>query len=437
MSTSPLDTRVQEQNCCFWVKHSESCAQVKHAGAAIVAALAAIALAGGVLLILAQQGFDLAGINSIAQMVEAKWIYLGMGIVGAVTLIDVTFIIAQVHSYLNKTVPDDELKQGGFSDWLSNKHIVAQLAPRSFVTETTKLTQYVIVSKDEDGNASYIAFRTQEESDYHQIRLQQKGYENLQDLQAKSQEYRAEYLEALIGSKRFQKWNNALCEGLEKGYYMDDYDRQTVSKIVFWPLAAFQDEYPVTRFFKTEEARNATIDNEYAALRNLGEIEQLAEDEYKNQVLVALQMGEFWQFIGKLREETIYFVAYQHEDNDVTIHHSFTVEVENEFLNTLPSTHVNAKNKFFKTHNYTPKELDYLTDKRDIQQLTDKKVESQQYENINLPMVGRENLWVYAWKAAAGVEYFKTERQRQDYIEKHYKGLINAQLVREQEVEGI
>ena len=433
-----VNTSVQDQNCCFWVKHSEGCAQVKQGGAAIVAALAAIVLVGGALLILAQQGFDLAGINSIANMVEAKWIYLGMGITGAVVLIDVTFILAQVHSYLNKTVSKEELTNQGLFKWLTEDHTIAQLHPRSFTTVAAReCNQYIIVSKDENGSPSYIAYHTQEDLDFHQARLMRKGYESLQDLQANSREHRAEYVEELIGSTQLQKWKRDLSQGLEVGYYRSSYETiYCTNQIKAWPLAVHDDTGIHLRFFHTEEARQDVINTQYDDLRDLGEINHLALKEYETQVQVTLQANQYWAYQAELgRHQPIYFVAYP-SNKGVTIQHFFEPELRTQFIKARFSDENNAQVKFGASPTYLPQELEYLTAQEDISSVLARVVAAEQYEKIDVPMLGRENLWIYALKVAGNPSatiYFKTARLRRDHINENLKGFFNAGLIRREE----
>ncbi len=103
-----LPTEISTYN--QWCR-SEGCTKVKEGGVTIVAALSAIALIVGTLLILAQQGYPLGGINTIAKMVESKWVYLGMGSAAILLTLDIALIIAQIRSYQNQTFPDKEVQQ--------------------------------------------------------------------------------------------------------------------------------------------------------------------------------------------------------------------------------------------------------------------------------------------------------------------------------------
>ena len=435
-----LSTRLQNQNCCFWVKHTEGCAQIKHAGAAITAALTAITLAGCVLLILAHQGFDLAGINSIAQMVEPKWIYLGMGIAGAVAIINITFIIAQVRSYLNRTISDDELDKTKFSLELSNKYILEQLTPKSFALVIVS-NQYIVISNNEEGDTSYLAFRNQEEADYNQSELQQKGYAELEDFQSSSAAYYPQsVIQTSMGLKQYHKWSEDYCESLGNGYYRSSAKSIALSDIpTVWPLAVHDDGGIGLRFFKTEGARSAAIQKDYSAFWNKEEIDQLAQKEYTNQVLMPLNRNEFWEFQAQLDEQVIYFVAYQ-IDQDIFIQHLSTETARSEFIKTElrdqeGNPAVNAKLKYFQSPTYSPQDLTYLTTPEAIHTAETIPVPPLQYERVDLPRQGHEKQRIYALKVAGDppITYFKTDHLRQEHIGTNLKGFVNALLVRNKE----
>jgi hypothetical protein len=62
--------------CCDTV----DCHQAQRVGGIIAIALSAVVLISSVFLILAQNGVNLGGLNSLANLIDAKWIYTGMGL---------------------------------------------------------------------------------------------------------------------------------------------------------------------------------------------------------------------------------------------------------------------------------------------------------------------------------------------------------------------
>ncbi len=89
-----------ESSGCVRLLQSEACINIKHTGIITLLALASIGLIAGVLLTMAQQGHDLAGINSLAQMVPQQWLYLGLTIAGTAFVLASVFVAAQVANHL-------------------------------------------------------------------------------------------------------------------------------------------------------------------------------------------------------------------------------------------------------------------------------------------------------------------------------------------------
>lgn len=88
----------RDTECCAWIKHSDGCAIVKKGCLLTLLAVTIIALAIGVILALAQQGYPLAGFNTIGSMIPPAWIYLGIGILSAGLLLNIVLMIAQAKS---------------------------------------------------------------------------------------------------------------------------------------------------------------------------------------------------------------------------------------------------------------------------------------------------------------------------------------------------
>ena len=431
MASSPI--RGQDQNCCFLTKHSEGCAQVKHGGAAIVAALAAIALVAGVLLILAQNGYNLAGINSIAQMVEAKWVYLGMGIAGALLVIDTTLIIAQVKSYLNQTIPQDELEKRGHFNFFSRDLIGERLAPKSYALLPAKAndsfsTAYAIAMKNEDGEVSTIAYHTQEEADVHLARLQEEGYVDGVELENRSHEYQPTYMEAKMGPQLFQRIQSSLSGGLSLGMLRAGHF--VIDQTQVRSLAVHTEEGVRLRFFNTEAARETAIRTEYTDYLDQDLADRITKGEYGKQVKVPLQPNEYWTYDYKLvGKPKLYCVAYgTHEGAKKA---SFiSAESRDVFIaETLGEDAVDAEKAFNASSTYTMREvLQLVSEAARVQRFN---LYPGQYESLDLQMAARNELHIYALKVDGEPQpfFFKTEDGRQKYIDTHLQGKIDQREV--------
>ena len=428
MASSPI--RGKDQNCCFWTKQSEGCAQVKHGGAAIVAALVAIALVAGGLLILAQNGYNLAGINSIAQMVEAKWIYLGMGIAGALLVIDTTLIIAQVNSYLNKTIPQNELEQRKLFYFLSHNHIGERLAPKSYALLPAKAddhfsSAYAIAMKNKDGEVSTIAYRTFAEAEAHLDRLQkEEGY--VDGLALEKTEYQPAYMEAKMEPQFFQRIQRSLSDGLGLG--MLRVGHFVIDQTQVRSLAVHTEEGVRLRFFNTEAARGEAICADYTTYFNQEEANSQSERQYRIQVKVTLWSNAFWEYDCELSDsQKLYCVAYgTHTRAEIA---SFlSAERRGAFIKeTLGEDAVDAKAVFNTPTPYTPEEASWLIKSDQMQWLRRNHPHNGNYETIDLQMAARPQLFIYALKAGGEPQplFFKTQRDRQAHIDAHLQRKID------------
>lgn len=95
-----LNTIREEGTCCIRLQQSEACVNMKHTGIIILTALAAIGLIAGILLTMAQHGHNLAGINSLAQIVPQQWLYLELTIASTAFIFASVFVAAQVANHL-------------------------------------------------------------------------------------------------------------------------------------------------------------------------------------------------------------------------------------------------------------------------------------------------------------------------------------------------
>ena len=68
----------------------DRCAQVVPP---ILIALSIIALLAGTLMIMAQNGIPMGGLNSICKMIAPQWVYLGMGISGIILISSIAFMV--------------------------------------------------------------------------------------------------------------------------------------------------------------------------------------------------------------------------------------------------------------------------------------------------------------------------------------------------------
>ena len=102
---------IHSEERCFWIQKSNACTKAKIGTAIGIAALAAIAVVAGLFLVLAQHGVHIGGLNSMAQMMDARWLYVGMGMTSAALITDVACLIVFLRSARKKIHSKDEQRE--------------------------------------------------------------------------------------------------------------------------------------------------------------------------------------------------------------------------------------------------------------------------------------------------------------------------------------
>lgn len=413
------NSRVDDQNCCFWVKHSESCAQVKHATAALVVALTAITLVAGVLLILAQQGYNLAGINSIAQMVDPKWIYLGMGVAGIVLAITTTFIGAQVHAYLNKTFSEDELTKRGYIASLATNHIVERLGPNSYM-EVSEFGQgdlpsiFGVISKDQHGRPTLNPYLALEDADVRIARLAAQGYADGRAQEAQRPEYLMDHVAALIGEDPYE-YCQEFFDDLEMGSYRLEVPVMLGGVYEAFLLATHDlNGAQELRFFKTEEARSNALRNEYAHLYSKAELEELIINSYPGP---SLKDDEFWPFTVNFAGRDHHVITHN-EGEGITFPYFPTPEASRAYAASGGENVVDLNAQFYKTHKCSPEELERFFEEDAIQKIQEIKLNQGEYGLFTLQMTSTLQIYHIAVNHAGTTvhSFFKRNWARQEYL---------------------
>jgi hypothetical protein len=150
MSTLNAITQRQGNSRCCSIENSKTRIAIKMS-AGIVAALAAIALVGCVFLAVAQQGYPLGGLNSIAQLAAAHWIYVGIAAAGAILIASI-FTLALVRRGQDETLSSKGRDENLGLDTANNDSVAPQMPdnPNSRVMPVTQ-DQAPIQDKDTGG----------------------------------------------------------------------------------------------------------------------------------------------------------------------------------------------------------------------------------------------------------------------------------------------
>lgn len=177
--------KVEGKDCGFWLRQADPCTQSIHIGTVIVAALSAIALLGGVLFLLAQQGYHLGGINSLAKSIHPIAIYATVAVAGTVLVLDIAFICMLIRGYTNQVFSQEEVEKLQLLPNLKATQISLQpmqyscyISPQTQATETEKgrAAVYSSLEKNSSGQLSVIPFKTEDLLNEHIARLEQSNY---------------------------------------------------------------------------------------------------------------------------------------------------------------------------------------------------------------------------------------------------------------------
>lgn len=226
-----LDWNVEGKSCGFWVRQADSCSQSIHVGTVIVAALSAIVVLGGVLLILAQQGYHLGAINSLTKLIHPTWVYTGVAVAGVVFALDTAFICMLVRGYTNQVYSKEKLDQMRFLDSIQDTitlnllpmHYSVYTSPASEATETeeAKSAVYAVLTKDPEGTLSVVAFKQEEELRRHTYRLERSNYRQADETQWKDRTaYTLDEIKPFVNQDMLQQKCAQLTKGLREGYYI-------------------------------------------------------------------------------------------------------------------------------------------------------------------------------------------------------------------------
>ncbi|NGX60883.1 MAG: hypothetical protein K940chlam9_00357 [Chlamydiae bacterium] len=199
----------QTNPCTFWIHHSEGADRLKQGAATLVFALATIALLGGTLAILAQQGFPLGGINSLAQQIGTQATYLAMVGIGAVWISSIVLLAALAHSHKKEQFSDAELQTHGVLTPLNNLNIQLKISRKQYWSETFDASTghspsvFGLFTKDVQGQIHRFAYRTANQREAH-TRYHLSEYTDGKALFEKSPEYPASFGATLIPNNQLK-----------------------------------------------------------------------------------------------------------------------------------------------------------------------------------------------------------------------------------------
>lgn len=230
MSVAESNWNVEGKNCGFWVGQADACTQSIHVTTVIVAALATITVLGGVLLILAQQGYSLGGINSLSKLIQPSVVYATVAFGGVVLVFDIAFICTLVRAYKDQVYSKEELDA---MKVLTNiqEVVTLNLAPMHYTlyispeVKGDKIDEshpgvYAVMALDKDSNRSITAFKTEQALLQHLLRLESSGYQEIsEEIWKQRVIFTLEEVKHLLDHARIQYRCELLAKAVPNGYF--------------------------------------------------------------------------------------------------------------------------------------------------------------------------------------------------------------------------
>ncbi len=394
-SFQPLPLEIS--SCAQW-HHSQGCAHVKQGGTSIVAALAAIALIAGALLILAQQGYQLGGINALAKMVESQWIYLGMGGAAVLLTLDIALIAVQVRSNQNRSISEDELKKMKVDELMGKELLVERLKPKSYVSFALPAVRtpgqeaapalYGVHHRTDQNEIVKRYFRDPEEAALYQQELE-----------------KAQYVEGL-------KEYDADVSRLQEGLLNDHFRWIDLSPGLILVVSQVQN-VPQIRYFKNIDFLIAA-DSPYRTLFNQEHMDK--EHPELKHIPIPLDENEYWAFEESIAGRMIYFV--QRGSGRFYFN---SAEERSELIATFVGA-TDARAHFEKSPQYTEEEFHKYASRAEF---LEDRLKPEEYWIEEFSMDHRDVSLIFCITHLGRRFYFKSALQRAEYIKTLPKGSID------------
>lgn len=336
--------------CCFSIKHSDACHHIKETTLLITAAIATIAVVGGILAVLAMNGVNLGPLNSITNsfttLIGEKYIYIGLTAATGLLLIDTVLIAALTRSYYNKQYTQKEIDRFGLSDWIIQEDILAKLEPGQYwrfpesaekaipatPTNPGRPAVWGCVVRNLDGSLGVYAFKTQEDL---LAQISKIGYRNGEKQFNKSNEYMHSYVEVKIGRENYELFLQSIVN-IGRGEYIKYNALEIGEEANAFPLLVNLTGQPELHFYKSVEARDTA---------RMGLIKRSdIEDEIDDDEIKYLPQGGAWIFANPItvqkyngeeegEEVQLFVVASKKAGSDEVNHDCFpTLEAAQQFV---------------------------------------------------------------------------------------------------------
>ncbi len=317
----PATLSVEGQNCCFWIKNSDKVSQGAYAGIVIVAALATIAILGGVLLVLAQRGFDLGALNAIARQIPAPWIYGSWFVSMTALIFPIVFIVMLCRRYREQVFSENELEEmqvlqnikETIGADLQPMHFSISHAPASEANEEGGETPavFILCKRDQGGNLSLVPFRSEEPLSTLISQLRRQGYAQVEGgLWVDREMYTLEEIRPKIVPELLERKCKLLSTTLPEGFFNWEeihIKEWSAIHLLFAANKGGKVEYCIVQFTTNPKEKGA---ERFPDLINFIEAQKVVREQNLQKVRSDLTNGSH-SYEAKVGDKVIYATSYK------------------------------------------------------------------------------------------------------------------------------
>ena len=435
--------KTEESQCCFWLKHSQTCHNIKTAALSITAALAAIALVTAVLCVLANQGVNLGGINAFAQMIETPWIYTALSLAGAVLIVDSALIIALVRSHTNKFFSEKELQKYKLTGYVKDdQHIAEKMDPNTFwtlnslgkqATQNAEATPpaYVLLTKDGKGHVSAVAYKKDEDRSAH-IKNLGATYHDAKQAFAKSPVYPPGYVVTVMGHEPLMHVLRQLSKNLPESFYRSrKIALSATENATFFALAKggqthyhFIKEGQEANFMKEGQDGNYNYYNTlYQGTLDRDFTDAAVNKEFAEKVPAVLKEKQYWTFDVRSSVAPLYAVALRTQGaTQAEVRYFTQAKGRDDFVSAHCAGWTDAKTMFNDTDHYEAQDV-LVSAAEDIKWFTDKlTLRAMEYARTDIKTKSGAHIYAAA-HSKDGKEIVRTYYKSPIYREKFFSSL--------------
>lgn len=277
-----------------WIK-GDGCMFLGQGTMVIVAAVSAIAILGGVLMLLSQQGVNLGSLNSsVNSLVEyfgrMKGTIAILSTSVMIELVDAIALVFMVRSYLNRTYSSKNTKVLDVESQIRQQHLqnLFQAGQKSFLSFPLKSEGHTVLLYEGSGPIKVTVFRSQEKFDAYLSTLASKKYGSIEQ----SKEYPNSFIKSFVNPEvKFEDLSEIVKSSSNPLYIIGE--EVNLVNFSFFPVIFRKNQEINFRFFKSSKDAKEIMHDEFSSYFCYNDIYGKIDEVFSIQTLVPLKHYEY------------------------------------------------------------------------------------------------------------------------------------------------